>query len=313
VLRIPFMLTLTLILMAARPASALEFRFVAGESGPDGAPSFSPDGQEISFSSAMSGDWEIWRVGAWGEDLGNFTDNPGIDIYANWSPAGPWIVFSSRRDNGHGNEDRDLWLAHTELDSLRCLTTWTGDDNYGAIDPSGTQVAFTSDRGGELELWLMPLDGGSPPVRLSYGLLDCFHACWSPDGQWIAFDGREPGSFSRQLYRVPSAGGPVEEIPTGLVHNSDPGWSPDGRYLAFAGNDDLIEWDLWAWDFQESVLVRITDTRFSEQSPMWNAAGTEIVYARVHDDNKDIWVVSDLPFGTATQKRSLSSIKSLFR
>ncbi len=309
-IRVTIMLCLV---CAATAATALEFRFIAGGSGPDGAPSFSPDGQEISFSSSMSGDWEIWRVGAWGEGLFNFTDNPGIDIYANWSPAGPWIIFSSRRDNGHGDEDRDLWLASTEFDSLRCLTTWEGDDNFSAISPDGEQVAFTSDRSGESEIWLMPLDASSPPVQLSYGLVDCFHSCWSPDGQWIAFDAREPDDFSRKLYRVPSAGGLIEGIPTGLSSNSDPGWSPDGRYLAFAGNDDPIEWDLWAWDFQESALVRITETRQIEQSPMWNAAGTEIVYARVHDNNKDIWVVSDLPFDTATQKRSLSSIKSLFR
>ncbi len=309
-----FRITLILCLIsAATAATALEFRFIAGEPGPDGAPSFSPDGNEISFSSSMSGDWEIWRVSAWGGELVNFTDNPGIDIYANWSPAGPWIVFSSRRDNGHGDDDRDLWLAHTELDSLRCLTTWAGDDNFGAIDPSGNQVAFTSDRSGELEIWLMPLDDRSEPVQLSMGLIDCLHSCWSPDGQWIAFDGREPGDFTRRLYRVPAAGGPCEEIPTGLSSNSDPGWSPDGRYLAFAGNNHSVDWDLWAWDFQENALVRITETRYVEQSPMWNSAGTEIVYARVHDNDKDIWVVSDLPFGTGVEKRSLSSIKSLFR
>jgi len=101
------------LLIAVPPAGATLFREVAASPEPDGAPSFSPDGQQIAFSSPMSGDWEIYTVGAWGGPLTNFTDSPGIDIYANWSHAGPWIVFTSRRDNGAGDEDMDLWLKST--------------------------------------------------------------------------------------------------------------------------------------------------------------------------------------------------------
>lgn len=302
------------VLLASQPAGATQHRFVAGSPEPDGAPSFSPDGQEIAFSSSMGGDWEIYLVGAWGGEVTNFTNSPGIDIYANWSPAGSWISYSSRRDNGQGLDDRDIWVQSTEGDSLRCLTTWTGDDNYSAIDPGGQWVAFTSDRSGEYEIWLMPLDGSAPPTPLSSGLEDCFHACWSPDGVWVAFDGQDPDNPGpTRLYRVKVADGTLEEIPTGFTANSDPGWSPDGRYLAFAGNNHVTDWDLWAWDFQESALIQLTDTRVIEQSPLWNAAGTEIVYARVQDNNKDIWVAYDLPIGTAVKRSSVSAIKSLFR
>ena len=306
-----------LVLLAALPAAATQFRFVAGSPHPDGAPSFSPDGQEVAFSSPMLGDgeWEIWRVGAWGGELTNFTDSPGVDIYANWSPVGPWIVFTSRRDNGHGDDDMDLWLQSTESDSLRNLTTYEGYDNFAAIDPTGTLVAFTSDRGGEKEIWLMPLDGSAPAERLCTGPIDCLHSCWSPDGQWIAFDGREPGDFTyTYLYRVPVGGGVAERIETGLQVGSDPSWSPDGRYLTFAGGDELVDWDLWAWDFEARSLVQLTETRYAEQSPFWNAAGTEIVYASFPEGHKDVWVAYDLPIGTtAVKPTSVSGLKNLFR
>ena len=135
------------LLLAAPPAGATLFREVAASPEPDGAPSFSPDGQQVAFSSPLSGDWEIYTVGAWGGPLTNFTDSPGVDIYANWSPAGPWIVFTSRRDNGHGTDDMDLWLKNTADGSELNLTTWPGYDNFGALDPAGERVAFSSDRG----------------------------------------------------------------------------------------------------------------------------------------------------------------------
>ena len=82
---------------------------------------------------------------------------------------------------------------------------------------------------------------------------------------------------------MPAAGGEAEEIPIGMLVGSDPGWSPDGRYLAFAGGDDAVDWDLWVWDFEARGLIQLTDTRFIEQSPAWNAAGSEIVYAGFPD------------------------------
>jgi Tol biopolymer transport system component len=301
-------------LWASVPGAA-QFRQIVSSPLPDGAPCWSPDGQTVAFSSLLSGEWEIYTVGAWGGEPANFSQNPGAtDIYAHWSPQGDRIVFTSTRNNGSGDGDMDLWIQSLDGSLLACVTDHPGYDNFAAFDPGGSRLAFSSDRDGETEIWVMPIDHPEKAYRAATGPVECFHAGWSPDGQWLVFDGREANDplSARRLYRVPAAGGVAQEIPIGMLVGDDPSWSPDGRYLAFAGGDDPVDWDLWVWDFQEEALIQLTRTRFPDQSPLWNASGSEIVYAAVIEGNKDVWVVYDLPF-TAARPESFSRVKGSFR
>ncbi len=311
---IPPLLVLGIAVWIVPAARAIEFRELATSPIADGAPGFSPDGLQVSFSSNRSGDWEIYTVPAAGGEPLNITENPNIDIYANWAPSGDEIIFSSTRDNGAGSGDYDLWVVNLNSGELECLTEFTGYDNFAAYNPAGTHIAFTSDRGpeGRKSIWLLEL-ARHTFTQLSFGLDTCFHSNWSPDGKWIAFDGRDPDTPSQwSLYRISVNGGAAEEIPQGMQSAVDPGWSPDGRYLAFGGGDHLTDWDLWLWDFDTASLVQLTSTREAEQSPYWNAAGTEIVYARVANENKDVWVAYDLGLDTPVRRGSWSDLKRAF-
>lgn len=56
---------------------------------------------------------------------------------------------------------------------------------------------------------------------------------WSPDSKFIAFSGSRPGR-PWNLFLIPSAGGPAEQITNGPISELDATWSPDGTRLAFA-------------------------------------------------------------------------------
>lgn len=95
--------------------------------------------------------------------------------------------------------------------------------------PDGKYIAFTSDRGGNFEIWLSRADG-SNLVRLS-NLKNAGTPSWSPDGSKIAFDSRQGGLADVYIEDV------SELVPRKLVTNvanaSTPNWSHDGKWIYF--------------------------------------------------------------------------------
>ena len=101
-----------------------------------------------------------------------------------------------------------------------------------SISPDGKWLAFDSNRGGNQDLWRMPLDGGAPPEPLSTGPEDEFQGKYSPDGKWVSFHATRSGSV-RDLYVMPAAGGRRVRIQVPTANNLSPRISPDGRTVLY--------------------------------------------------------------------------------
>ena len=74
----------------------------------DDAPAWSPDGTQIAFSSARSGNWEIFVIDiATGQET-RLTDHPSMDLAPVWSPDGRELAFLSDRDGAWAVQILDL-------------------------------------------------------------------------------------------------------------------------------------------------------------------------------------------------------------
>ncbi len=95
----------------------------------------------------------------------------------------------------------------------------------------GNSVAFVS----EDDLWTVDAEGGVAR-RLTSGLAAVSHPFYSPDGEWIAYTGREEGH--NEVYIIPASGGPVKRLTYLGVATTVIGWSVDGSRVLFTSDHE---------------------------------------------------------------------------
>jgi Tol biopolymer transport system component/DNA-binding winged helix-turn-helix (wHTH) protein len=115
---------------------------------------------------------------------------------------------------------------------LRQFTYHSGLQREPTWSPDGQWVAYTSDRGGNSDIWIQSLADPSP-TRITSSASEDSQPDWSPDGRWLVFRSeRESGG----LYVVPARGGFERKIaPFGY----QPRWSPDGSMILFSSSGHL--------------------------------------------------------------------------
>ncbi len=112
------------------------------------------------------------------------------------------------------------------------------------FSPDGTRIAFTSDRGGGDNIWIMNRDGSDKRqlTKESFRLLN--QPSWSPDGRFITAKkhfttGRSLGTGEVWLYHVSGGDGvqlvkrPSEQHQKEL---GEPIFAPDGKHIYFTRN-----------------------------------------------------------------------------
>lgn len=149
------------------------------------------------------------------------------------------IVFTSWRDG-----DAEIYIANLDLTEQLQLTTDASVDTEPALDPSGTTVAFVSNRSGTPRIWLMDADGESPraldtgsPTYIPEG-----SPAWSPSGDRIAFTSTRTNTA--QVFIGEPTGGGVRQLSHEAGGAFAPLWRADGGtvvYTALAGGPRLMK------------------------------------------------------------------------
>jgi TolB protein len=109
------------------------------------------------------------------------------------------------------------------------LTNSTAIDTSPSYSPDGSQVVFTSDRGGRAQIYIMGADG-SGQKRISFGDGVYSTPVWSPRGDLIAITKQTGGEFHIGVMRTDGSG---ERILSSGFQQEGPTWAPNGRVLMF--------------------------------------------------------------------------------
>ncbi len=159
------------------------------------------------------------------------------------------------------------------------------------------KIAFSSDRDGNNEIYVMNTDGTNQ-ARLTYNAGSDENPAISPDGTRIAFDSDRDGNSD--IYIMDSDGNNVVQITnSSALNNSAPAWSPDGNRLAFTRSNANQVSDIFVINVDGTGETNLTNNlESSDAGAAWSPDGSQIAFMSNRDDDANFEIFLINPDGT---------------
>jgi tricorn protease len=185
----------------------------------------------------------------------------------------------------------DIWIVKDDGTNILRLTDNKARDIYPRFSPDGQWLAFSSNRDGNYDVFVVAAAGGKPK-QLTFHSADDNVVGWSPDGKKVLFSSvRAKGAFPTvaTLFEISVDGGVEQPLP--MDWGASASYSPDGTKLAFMRHPSVwsrkhyrgaFAADLWVMDVPGKTYKRLGDEDY-KGNYLWPMYG----------NNGEIFFVSD--------------------
>ena len=194
----------------------------------------------------------------------------------------------------------DIWTADENGQNIKRLTVHRARDVYPRFSPDGKWIAFSSDRNGNLDVFIIPAEGGTAK-QLTFHSADDTVLGWTPDGRAVLFASQRGEDFMGKLYTV--------SVDDRKERNAGPDmgvyatFSPDGKKLAINRKSQVYWRKYYRGSYQTDVTVMdiaakkftdLTDFDGMDSWPMWSRDGN-IYFVSDREGNglTNIWRVRE--------------------
>lgn len=251
--------------------------------------SFYPAGKFANPGDIKPDDWTTPAVDAQFVAFGNIQITGGgmaVDarLWDMKNPQNREVKPPTARYRSENTEEGARLIAHKFADAIVEVI------GGGLRGIANTKIAYTSERSGGKELYVMDYDGNDAHAITAYREITMTPA-WAPDGEKIAFtrlrlragaDIEIVSRVDRRSYTFPRAGGTT----------TTPSWSPDGSKIAFASSRDGSDTEIYIADWNGRNMRRLTVSKGVDISPVWNPrTGREIAFVSDRNGTAQIYIM----------------------
>ena len=173
----------------------------------------------------------------------------------------------------------DIWVANENGSNPQRITDNKAREVYPRFSPDGQWIAFSSNRHGNYDVFVVSATGGTPR-RLTYYTGNDEVVGWTRDSKNVIFrSSRGDGAFPSvaTLYQVSIEGGLEQALPVDWGYWGT--YSPDGKQFVFNRHPSVwsrkhyrgsYSADLWVADLaQKSYTKLLGDEKYNRYWPMW--------------------------------------------
>jgi Tol biopolymer transport system component len=185
--------------------------------------------------------------------------------------------------------------ALTQSGEICNLTDNPASDWDPAWDALGKTLAFTSQRAGNSDIWLMdaadvkikdgtvtPEHNGTPRNLTNHPAWD-YSPSWSPSGQSLVFVSERDGDPEIFIQNLEGADALQLTFNQGVDHR--PAWSPDGNYIAFAAVRNGVE-EIYRIRPDGTDEQLVTPHPVQGTSPTWSPDSQQLAFIGWDEENR---------------------------
>ncbi len=257
---------------------------------------------KIYYVKINGGDKEIWEMDYDGANQHPLTHLGTVSLSPRISPDSSRLAFSSL-----GHDGFQIRMYSLVLGRMVNFPAVGGTNITPAWAPNGKDIAYSSSRSGDPEIWISDANGALARRITSFRGPDVSPVFNPRTGSQIAWISGRTGL--PQLYIMDTDGSAIQRMTDGGYATSV-SWSPNGQFLAFAwdrkyGPGAPGGQDIYIMEIATKRWIQLTHDGGRCDFPSWSPDGRHIVYANTADGKASHMKIMSM-LADGTQKRALT-------